>query len=134
MFSSIGRVEPAHASPCGFHRHACGGAGVGMSRCEWRIPRGRTMALPLSLGRGIRPTPQMKKPPIGGLFGALLVRGLRGFGLLGGLSTALDEARTEILADFFQALGPADDFEQGVAFGGGSHHVAAEGEVGIGQA
>lgn len=77
--------------------------------------------------------PPMKKPPIGGLFGTLGDRGLRGFGLLGGRATALDEAGTEILADFLKALGPADDLEQGVALGGGSHHVAAEGEIGVGQ-
>lgn len=82
---------------------------------------------------GARDPPHMKKPPNGGLFGTLGDRRLGGLGLLGGGAAALDEAGTEILADFLQALGPADDFEQGVALAGGLHHVAAEREIGVGQ-
>ena len=75
----------------------------------------------------------MKGRPNGDLFGTPGDRGLRGFDLLDGLAATFDEASTEILADFVQALGPADDFEQGVALGGGLHHVTAEGEIGVGQ-
>lgn len=125
-------VDPAHASPWGIHRHANGLADVGVSRSGRRIARGWATDLPFSTARGIR-RPQMKKPPNCGLFGTLGDRGLRGFGLLDRLAATLDEACAQILADFVQTLGPADDFEQGVALGGGLHHVAAEGEIGVGE-
>ena len=46
------RVEPAHASPCGFHRHAHGTTDDGVSRAGRRNPRGWTAACSLSAAHG----------------------------------------------------------------------------------